>query len=187
MLNHDSYIQLKLLVKSGRPDGPAPATSVGATNNWDRKDSARPNPQAGRPRYDIHEEDFLADFVANVTEVGIGQGWPFIARRKRSAAHRTSLQNRGTGGKSKKPRWSWASNQMENPGLLMKNFLKTTILMTVFFTVGAVLHAQPVFANLYNCQRRNRMDSKPAVENGSYSGGFSSKDSLKILIPSSVF
>jgi conjugative relaxase-like TrwC/TraI family protein len=37
------------------------------------------------------------------------------------------------------------------------------------------------------CQRRNRMDSKPAVENGSYSGGFSSKDSLKILIPSSVF
>ena len=37
------------------------------------------------------------------------------------------------------------------------------------------------------CQRRNRMDSKPAVENGSYSGGFSSKDSLKILIPFSVF
>jgi uncharacterized repeat protein (TIGR03803 family) len=32
----------------------------------------------------------------------------------------------------------------------MKTFLKTTILMTVFFTVGAVLHAQPVFTNLYD-------------------------------------
>jgi len=32
----------------------------------------------------------------------------------------------------------------------MKTFLKTTILMTVLFTVGLVLKAQPVFTNLYN-------------------------------------
>src|SRR5271167_922310 len=32
----------------------------------------------------------------------------------------------------------------------MKTFLKTTVLVTVFFTVGAVLNAQSVFTNLYN-------------------------------------
>jgi hypothetical protein len=37
------------------------------------------------------------------------------------------------------------------------------------------------------CQRRNRMDTKLAVENGSSSGDFSSKDSLKCLLPSSPF
>jgi hypothetical protein len=39
----------------------------------------------------------------------------------------------------------------------------------------------------HRCQRRNRMDTKLAVENGSSSGEFSSKDSLKCLLPSSPF